>query len=140
MALGFIRSPEAVFDERAYQDAWPHPGAALACAVPSSAKAAMATASVERRIVVKSVVPVRLSLHVACSRLKRGQKWRKSGICYHGVLRIVTFVITLRSMLLIHPAKLFRKKSFRISLQAKRHSTVPHGRLVFTKTGKIFFS
>jgi hypothetical protein len=60
MSDAFIRSPEAVLLLKAYQDAWPQPAAALDCAEVKIAKAAMeAAAKVERRIVVKSVVPVR---------------------------------------------------------------------------------
>ncbi|MNL32321.1 hypothetical protein D3C87_1541650 [compost metagenome] len=97
----FIRSPDAVLEVRAYQDACPHPGAALAGAWPSSAKAAMAAvAAVRRRTIFKSVVPVVKSLHVACNWLRRGEKWRKRGILYHGMLMNVTFVITLLSIFL----------------------------------------
>ena len=75
-----MRSPDAVLELSAYQDACPQPGAALACAEPSSAKALTAAAAkIERRIVFKtgwspSKIPARL-VQRAKAEPKKAKKW-----------------------------------------------------------------
>jgi hypothetical protein len=90
-----MRSPEAVLEVSAYQEACPHPGAAFAGAEPRTANIAMAAAAkVERRIVFNVVVPVELI------PARRVQKWlsgaklgEKVHVHYHGMLQSVMFVI-----------------------------------------------
>ncbi|MGK6316050.1 hypothetical protein [Neorhizobium sp. DT-125] len=96
---------------RAYQDAWPHPGAALACAEPRSAKlAAAAAAQIERRIFFKVVVPVVCPCTLRAKTAKQGEKWRKSGVFDHGTLQAVTFVIKLLAIFLRSQLNCDRRK------------------------------
>ena len=57
---GFIRSPEAVFDVRAYQEAPPQEDLAFALWGAKAQRAAIvAAAKIERRLIVKLYVPSR---------------------------------------------------------------------------------
>jgi hypothetical protein len=119
-----MRSPEAVLDPRAYQEACPHPGPAFACEEAKRAIAAKeAAANVERRIVVKSVVPVRWSLHGACKRSKQGEKWRKSGIYHHAMLRDVTFVIQMLAIFLRSQLRVIGRKPYE---SGTNRNLIPH--------------
>jgi len=98
----FIRSPEAVLEWAAYQEAPPQPVAANAAIglITTDADIVAAMASV-RKIIFKTNLPSTL-LSAAWWRrgLKSGQKWRKSAIFDHGMLQNEIFVVkpTKRSL------------------------------------------
>jgi len=69
MAAGFIRSPEAVLDVRAYQEALPHPAAAAGAA--NKAMKAAAQAAVKGAF-MREIVPFRFDASAARNGIRQG--------------------------------------------------------------------
>ena len=90
-----MRSPEAVFECAAYQDAPPHPFEAEASIGAITTEAdIVAEIAIQRVIIFKTDCPsTLLNCAPLAVALKSSQKWRKSARIYHGLLQTVIFRI-----------------------------------------------